>query len=219
MGNLFSSSTTKKAKKYQAPATAITDVDKAILSMKTQRRKLEDQGKLLEQRMDNQREAAKQLVVEGRKDRALLMLKKRKLTEQQLHQVQNLVLKVEEMLRNVEMSKQSTKIFDVLNEGNQALKQLQQQWSVEDVQKLMDDTAEAKQYQEELDVILSQSLNEQETGEAESELHELEQLVADAERLELPKVPQAKVQLPAIQSKEERTQKEQAAKEATMLAA
>lgn len=210
MGNLFSSSSKKKKDKYLAPE--ITEVDKAILSLKTQKKRLEDQSKLLENRMDTQKEAAKQLLAEKRKERALLMLKKKKLTEQQLHQLQNLLFKVEEMVRNVEMNKQNNKIFDVLKEGNQALKTMQTQWSVEDVKKLMDDSAEAQQYQEELSVVLGQSLTDEDNTEVESELEALEALVADAARLELPSVPAKKVpNLPPMQKKQDIQKEDDAA--------
>lgn len=86
---------------------------------------------------------------EKKKDRALLVLKKKKLTEHQLEQLGGLLINVEAMvgrpvllfacwvaahaytqlclaqLSNVEISKQQNKLFSVLQQGNDALKQLQ----------------------------------------------------------------------------------------------
>ena len=50
-------------------------------------------------------------------------------------------------LSSIELSKQQAKVVDVLQQGNETLKQLQSLVTVDDVKKLMDDTAEAKAYQ------------------------------------------------------------------------
>ena len=50
-------------------------------------------------------------------------------------------------LSNIETSKQQARLLEVLQQGNDALKQLQKLVSVDDVKQLMADTAEAKAYQ------------------------------------------------------------------------
>ena len=57
------------------------------------------------------------------------------------------IINVESMLSNIEISKQQNKLVQVLQQGNDALKNLQSLFSIDDVKKLMDDTAEAKAYQ------------------------------------------------------------------------
>ncbi|EFJ49034.1 hypothetical protein VOLCADRAFT_45980, partial [Volvox carteri f. nagariensis] len=136
----------------------ITEVDRAILSLKTQRKKLEDQEKLLNVRLVRHAEVASQLAREGRRDRALLVLRKKKLNEKQLSQLHGLILNVEEMLSNIETSKKQSVVFAALQSGTEALKQLQAQVKLEDVQRLLEDTAEARQYQEELQTLLGQQL-------------------------------------------------------------
>ncbi|GFR52212.1 hypothetical protein Agub_g14752 [Astrephomene gubernaculifera] len=187
----FSSKPTRKAKK-----PVVTEVDRAILSLKTQRKKLEDQEKLPTQinvRLERHAEVARQLAGEGRRDRALLALRKKKLSEKQLAQLHGLIINVEEMLSNIELTKQQTAVFSALQSSNEALKQLQAQVRLDDVQRLLDDTAEARQYQTELSELLGGQLTQGEDEEVAAELAALEEVVADQERLDMPAAPATKV--------------------------
>ncbi|GFH07620.1 uncharacterized protein HaLaN_02450, partial [Haematococcus lacustris] len=181
MGNLSSKSRKKKQ--------AVDNVDMAMLSLKTQRKKLADQQKLLELRIQRHTEVARELVAEHKKDRALLVLKKKKLTEKQLQELGNLQFSIETMISDVEMSKHQNKLHDVLLQGNNALKQLQQEVTVDDVRKLMDDTAEAKALQDEMSDLLSNSLTGDETVAVDAELAALEAEAMAAEVAAMPRVP------------------------------
>lgn len=70
MGNTFSS---------KPKAGKITDVDRAVLTLKTQRKKLNDQRKRLDDSATREVGVARQLLAAGKKDRALLALKRKKL--------------------------------------------------------------------------------------------------------------------------------------------
>ncbi|KAG2443282.1 hypothetical protein HYH02_009352 [Chlamydomonas schloesseri] len=187
MGGYYS----KSSKKSKGPE--ITDADRAVLSLKTQRKKLEDQEKLINARLERHAEVARQLAAEGRRDRALLALRKKKLSEKQLAGLHSLIMNVEEMLSNIETTKKQTAVFGALQQSNDALKQLQAQVKLEDVQRLLDDTAEAKAYQEELSALLGQSLTDVEDAEVEAELAELEEVVVDEDKLAMPTAPKTKV--------------------------
>ncbi|KAJ9512301.1 hypothetical protein QJQ45_012912 [Haematococcus lacustris] len=224
MGNFSSKSRKKKQ--------AVDNVDMAMLSLKTQRKKLADQQKLLELRIQRHTEVARELVAEHKKDRALLVLKKKKLTEKQLQELGNLQFSIETMISDVEMSKHQNKLHDVLLQGNNALKQLQQEVTVDDVRKLMDDTAEAKALQafcpecvtwvwcgyavlqDEMSDLLSNSLTGDETVAVDAELAALEAEAMAAEVAAMPRVPSSQVEvLPSVpktkvQAKQEQTEEE-----------
>eukprot|EP01023_Acetabularia_acetabulum_P018867 TRINITY_DN19537_c0_g1_i1.p1 TRINITY_DN19537_c0_g1~~TRINITY_DN19537_c0_g1_i1.p1 ORF type:complete len:227 (-),score=51.96 TRINITY_DN19537_c0_g1_i1:423-1103(-) len=189
MGQLFA----KPSKKPK-----ITDTDKAILSLKTQRRKLSDQRKRIVEVIDRELQIAKELVAAKKKERAVLALKKKKLNEQQLQKLDDWLLNVETLLLNIESAKQQNKIFEALRTGADAMKEIQKEVSLEDVERLQEDSEEAKQYQERVSEFLGQSLSDVDVDEVLNEFQELESQLIDQEALELPSVPVTKP-LPAVE--------------------
>lgn len=60
-----------------------------------------------------------------------------------LEQTENQMFNLERMISEIEQVAMDAKVFEALKAGNEALQQLQRETSVEDVEKLMEDSAEA----------------------------------------------------------------------------
>uniref|UniRef100_A0A0K0CVZ3 Charged multivesicular body protein 6 n=1 Tax=Angiostrongylus cantonensis TaxID=6313 RepID=A0A0K0CVZ3_ANGCA len=182
MGNLF----TKKAP--PAPRNCeITEQDQAILQLKTQRDKIKQFIRRKEKCMEAEREMARKLLKEGHKDRALLLLKKKRYQENTIEQTLRQLDNIDRMVHDLEFSDIQQRVVEGLREGNEALKKMNAIFDIDEIEKLMEETKEAAEYQEEIAALLSNRLSAVDIQEAEKELEHL--LVSQLSDSVLPDVP------------------------------
>ncbi|XP_063309507.1 charged multivesicular body protein 6 [Pelobates fuscus] len=171
MGNLFG----------RKRRSRVTEQDKAVLQLKQQRDKLKQYQKRITLQLERERGIARQLLHDGKKEKAKLLLKKKRYQDQLLDKTDNQISNLEKMVEDIEFAQIEMKVIEGLKVGNDCLKKMHEMMSIEEVEKIMDETQEGIEYQRQIDELLSGTLTEE---DEEAILEELEAL--GQEDLELP---------------------------------
>uniref|UniRef100_A0AAA9S4M4 Charged multivesicular body protein 6 n=1 Tax=Bos taurus TaxID=9913 RepID=A0AAA9S4M4_BOVIN len=165
MGNLF-------GRKKQS---RVTEQDKAILQLKQQRDKLKQYQKRITQQLEREREIARQLLRDGRKERAKLLLKKKRYREQLLDKTENQITSLETMVQSIEFTQIEMKVIEGLKIGNECLNKMHQVMSIEEVERILDETQEAVDYQRQIDELLAGSFTQEDEDAILEELDAITQ--------------------------------------------
>jgi len=192
------------------PQSRVTEHDKAVLQLKQTRDKIKQYQRRIEQNIERDRDMAKKLLQNGRKDRALLLLRKKKFQEQVLLKTDGQLENLERMVHDLEFAQVEARVIDGLKIGNTALKKLHDIMSIDEIERVMDDTREGIEKQRELDELLMGTLSDEDETEAEAELDALlAQETAEAapdvpEEVPLPDVPEDVVETETKKGKRDR---------------
>lgn len=190
MGNLFG-----KKKKEES---RVTDQDRAVLQLKQQRDKLKQYQKKINVQLDKDRQVAKQLLRDGKKEKAKLLLRKKKFQESLLGKTDGQLENIERMVHDLEFAQIEAQVVQGLKMGNESLKKMHEMMSLEDVEKIMDETQDAVEYQREIDALLAGGLTQEDEDDVLKELDDIvKESMPDApaseaaqdEDLQLPDVP------------------------------
>jgi len=168
MGGIFG-----KSKKQ---ASRVTEQDKAVLQLKQQRDKIKQFQKRIEQSLEKDRDLAKQCLNKGQRERAKLILRKKKYQENLLGTTDKELEALEKLTSDLEFAQVQQQVLDGLQVGNEALKKIQEILTIDEVERIMDETREGIEKQQEIDAIISAGALSQE--DEDSVAAELEELVA-----------------------------------------
>lgn len=172
--------------------------------MKVQRDKIHQYQKRVNAIASRETDIAKEHLRKGDKARAQLALRRKKYqvsllskTDQQLAQLQNLV-------SDVEFALVQKDVLFGLQQGTAVLKEMRKEiGGIEQVEKLLGESEEEKQYQQELTELLSGKMTNQEEDEVEEELERLErEALPKAPIASTPEIREGGEQLPTAPIKE-----------------
>ncbi|KAI0034259.1 Snf7 family, partial [Vararia minispora EC-137] len=153
----------------------VTKQDRAILDLKIQRDNLKRYQKQIETIRNREHEIAKRHLAAGRKDRALIALRRRKYQESLLEKTDGQLENLEQMVSTIEFSLVEVSVLHGLKQGNEVLKQIHKEMNLESVERLMEETAEARAYQQEVSHMLANTLTLDEEDEVQEELRRLQE--------------------------------------------
>uniref|UniRef100_A0A8C9S0N2 Charged multivesicular body protein 6 n=1 Tax=Scleropages formosus TaxID=113540 RepID=A0A8C9S0N2_SCLFO len=177
MGNVFG-----KRKR----ATRVTEQDRAVLQLKQQRDKLRQYQKRITQQLEKERLLAKQLLKDGKKEKALLLLKKKRYQDQLLDKTENQISNLERMVQDIEFAQIEMKVIEGLKVGNDCLKKMHEVMSIEEVEKILDETQDSIEYQRQIDDMLAGALSQEDEDAVLAEL----EAITQEEGVALPEVPE-----------------------------
>ncbi|KAE8255723.1 hypothetical protein A4X13_0g2937 [Tilletia indica] len=153
----------------------ITAQDRAILDLKLQRDKIRQYRKKLQTVADRDHVLARDALARGERQKALNALRRRKYQESLLAKTETQLSTLEELVSNIEFSQIQQSVMLGLQQGNEVLRSIHKELSVEKVEQLMDETAEAQAYQREVEDLLASRMTAEEEDAVQEEMRLLEQ--------------------------------------------
>ncbi|KAJ8324303.1 Vacuolar protein sorting-associated protein 20 [Batrachochytrium dendrobatidis] len=151
----------------------VTSKDKAILELKVQRDKLKQYEKKLQTVLDRELQVAKEQLRLKNHHAARLALSKKKYQQSLLEKVSTQLLTLEQLTQSIEFALVEKQVVEGLKQGTQVLSDLNKEMQLEDVEKLMDDSADAVAYQNQVGEMLSQVFSEEDEADVMAELDQL----------------------------------------------
>lgn len=152
----------------------VTSQDKAILDLKLQRDKLKQYKKKIQVVLDSEVQLAKDALKKGDKGRALLALRKKKYQQGLLSKTDEQLETLENLTSSIEFALVQKDVVYGLEQGNKVLKEINQEISLDRVEKLRDETEEGIAYQEEVSQMLMSNISNADEEDVQAELEALE---------------------------------------------
>uniref|UniRef100_A0A669CLE1 Charged multivesicular body protein 6 n=1 Tax=Oreochromis niloticus TaxID=8128 RepID=A0A669CLE1_ORENI len=172
MGNVFG---------RKSRPSRVTEQDKAILQLKQQRDKLKQYQKRITLQLEKERPQVGSYTIST----TLLLLKKKRYQDQLLEKTENQISNLERMVQDIEFMQIEMKVIEGLKVGNDCLKSMHEIMSIEDVERILDETQESIEYQRQIDEMLAGVLTQEDEDAVLAEL----EAITQGEDVALPEVP------------------------------
>ena len=192
--------------KNQRKNVTLSETENAIIQCKTCRDKIKKYIRNLEQKEIKAKEKAKELLRNKKRDSAKLYLKQCKLFREQSKTAEGQLQMIEEQIVNIESASNMNECMKVLQKGNTVLKNLQNDVNIEHWENIRDDMEELRERDREInDFFRERGIDQEECdAECEDELNKLLIEIQGNNQLDLPNVPNTKIndsKIPVKQNK------------------
>lgn len=132
---------------FSKPEPRITNHDRAVIDLKNQRDKLRQFSRQIEKKIEKDSETIKHLLKDGKRDKAMLALKRKKYQTEMLEKHRKLMDNVEEMINSIQFAQVEVKVFNSLKQGANSLKAIHKEINIGELEDIMADTEEGIQKQ------------------------------------------------------------------------
>ena len=160
--------------------------------MKVQRDKLHQYQKRITLITDRETAIARECLSRGDRSKALLALRRKKYQESLLAKTDAQLEQLQRLTSDVEFAAVQKDVIYGLQQGTKVLKQIHAEMGgIENVEKLMGESADAIAYQKEISEMLGGQMSNEDEDEVEDELDALQREVNGVKEPEVPMLPEA----------------------------
>ncbi|CAD7961391.1 unnamed protein product, partial [Amoebophrya sp. A120] len=138
------------------PVSRTTDQDRTLLQLKLQRDDLNKQKKRFANLIEEEAIIVNTCLREKKKQLALFHLKKKTIHGKMLTNCDNALLKLLELIDNVELLQMQQSVVQAMQVGNDMLKKMRKEVSVEKVEDLLEDAEELREWNAEINAVMAQ---------------------------------------------------------------
>lgn len=170
-------------KKEPAPKPGVTE---AATKMKAHLATMEKREKFIEQKIAKEIANAKQRSRAKDKRGALMALKRKKMHEGEINQLQQVRFGIEQQIMVLEQANVSKDTVAAMKTGRDALKQAQADLAIDDVEDVMDDVRDGMEEMSEVNEVLAQGFGDQmDESELLDEFEQLEEELLDEQLMDI----------------------------------
>ena len=172
----------------------INQEEKALLDCKICRDKIKKYIKTLEKNSSLKKQKAKEALQNKNKDRARLYMRQSKMYQEQIRTAEGQLEMIETQINQIETAQNQRNVFNVLKQGNDILKKLQEEVNVEKIQEISDDLNELKEQNDEITQFFKDRGIEENDEELDDELNKLiDSVQKENSKIDLPQANKEKI--------------------------
>ena len=175
--------------------TKINQEERALLDCKICRDNIKKYIKSLEKNSSLRKQKAKEALKNKNRDRAKLYMRQSKMYQEQIKASEGKLEMIETQISQIETAQNQLDVFNVLKQGNNILKKLQEEVNVEKIQEIADDLNELKEQNDEITQFFKEKGIEENDEEIDNELDKLIDNVQKEEgKIDLPLANKEKIE-------------------------